>query len=96
MPTIKCHNDRVEKGKIIKCDRFLVSVPDCAIESLRNNPGEEIICRCPSCPPYQRWTAVYYDGERKQLAWRSITKPRKADLENEQSFELIQNSQQVG
>ena len=61
MKTIKCQNYRVEANKSKFCGKFLAMLPECVIESLRQNPGHKIILRCPGCDSSVRWIEVYYD-----------------------------------
>ena len=95
MPSIKCHNDRNHNGKITTCDRFFASIPDCVVHCLRENPGEQIICRCPACPPYQTWAAIYFDKDLG-LTWKSVDKPGGEIFENKLILDKIIKSEQVG
>jgi len=95
MPTIKCKNDRNEKGTIKRCSRFFVFIPDCVVDALKAHPGEKIVNRCPTCPSYQRWAAVYYDRENG-LVWETIEKPDSEQFDKELQFDMVMNSKQVG
>ena len=93
MATIKCNNTRNEAGTVIKCDRFALIIPDCLLKSLRDNPGQKIITRCPTCPSYQRWAAIYVNSSSR-LVWELIPKPENFD--EELVFDDLINSLQVG
>lgn len=92
MPTIKCRNTRNEKNTIVTCERFLIHLPQCVIESLKQNPDEKIILRCPACPSVVRWTAVYYSTENG-FVWEVIKNPRNFDSDFE--FDSIINCEEV-
>ena len=61
MPTIKCLNSRIESNEKRRCLKFLAIIPLCLKDSLKSNPGEKLILRCPGCSSNVRWVAVYYE-----------------------------------
>jgi hypothetical protein len=92
MPTVKCRNTRNEKGNIVKCDRFLIQLPQCVIDSLKSNPENRIVLRCPTCPSVVRWTAIYYNNDSK-FVWETIKNPR--NFETEFQFDHVVNCEEV-
>ena len=93
MATVKCKNTRNEKNEIVKCNRYFVQLPQCTIDNLKSNPGQQIILRCPTCPSMQRWAAIYYK-EGEGYVWETIKNPKKFDAE--MKFDLVINSEQIG
>jgi len=72
MRIVKCQNVRVQKHHPIKCGRFAVVLPLCVIDSLKENPGQKIITRCPTCPSFHRWGSLYYNEDGK-LVWETLS-----------------------
>ena len=92
MPTVKCRNTRNEKNSVIKCDRFLIQLPQCVIDNLKSNPGEKILLRCPTCPSFVRWVEIYYDSETG-LTWGTVKKPEQ--FEPELNFDHVIHCEEV-
>jgi hypothetical protein len=92
MPTIKCRNTRNEKGTVVTCNRFLIQLPQCVIDSLTYNPEEKIIVRCPTCPRVVRWAAVYYRQE-VGFIWEVIKNPKNFDKDF--TFDHVINCEEV-
>jgi len=91
MPTIKCLNERIERGEKVTCDSWLGELTPGVLEFLKNNPNEKAIYRCRYCPPNQRWIVIYY---LNGLVWRALS-----SIENEQEdvkFNRIYNIEQIG
>jgi len=89
---ILCKNTRVEKFQKVECRRYLGSVPECVVESLKANPGQAIKLRCPTCPPSQRFIKVFYDNANK-LTWESTSETPSG---NELQYDNMVISDQVG
>jgi len=61
MPRIECENEKLRgSGDQGTCSRFLVGIPDCCIEALKNNPGKKMTLRCPSCPTITKFIQIYF------------------------------------
>lgn len=99
MPKISCYNTvnifnpLKDDAKIRPCNRFLIQLPQCAIDSLKSNSGQKVIVRCPACKEEQRWVEVYYDKE-SGFVWRITDRPKGFD--KEMKFDTIIKSEQIG
>lgn len=90
---VSCQNKRIENGETsVRCERFLADIPQCAIDSLKSNPGEKMVFRCPTCPSYDRWVSIYYDATGN-LVWESSGE--KPDFSSEMKFDTIYKTEQV-
>jgi hypothetical protein len=89
---ILCKNTRIENGeKTVPCKRFLADIPQCAIDSLKANPGEKMIFRCATCPGYDRWISVYYNSTGGAVWESSAEKP---DFTVEMNFDVVFRTEQ--
>jgi hypothetical protein len=71
MNKISCQNNR-QASRYKKCNKFLLSVPDCVLSLLKSLEGEEeakIIVNCSSCRAVRFAEILYVNGE---LTFRSI------------------------
>ena len=89
---ILCKNTRIENGeKTVQCKRFLASVPQCAINALKSNPGQKMTFRCATCPGYDRWISIYFDRDGKSV-WESTAD--KPDFTIEMDFDVVFKTEQ--
>lgn len=88
MPTIKCLNSRIETNEKKQCLKFLAIIPLCIKDSLKSNPCEKLILRCPGCSPDIRWIAIYFD---KGFVFEALMK--KPEFDENMKFDRIDHVQ---
>jgi hypothetical protein len=88
MPIAKCQNTRIENAeRKVPCKRFFARIPDCVVTCLKDNPGEEMIFRCPTCPRDDRWCSIYANAKGGMVfRSRDDGPPDEPELEFEETL----------
>lgn len=84
MNKINCQNNRQTPRGPMKCNKFLLSLPDCVLSLLKSLEGEDeakIIVNCSSCRTVRFAEIKYVNGK---LTFQSI--PDKPELGNKILF----------